>query len=296
MTPAISQGIVSYDMPVHPTHHPQADQASSLSLRPIGVVHSPISSRDRMPKGGVPADIEVYPEFEEGLKEIEGNTHITVIVWLHQAARDRLTVTRRMGSDHIPRGVFATRSPIRPNPIGVMTARLMGREGRILHLDRLDIIDGTPVLDVKPYAPGFDGAFSARSARELSTTRDPDRKRELQDMAYEAQSFHGETCPGLVLGVRMLYHAMVTWGIAQKDPQLSITVGNRGCIADALQALSGATFGNGRLAAGRDEDFVLQHDSRRLTFALKRPGKRALEDILEADITELFAIWEKREA
>ncbi|MBI2908179.1 MAG: tRNA (N6-threonylcarbamoyladenosine(37)-N6)-methyltransferase TrmO [Chloroflexi bacterium] len=284
-------------MPVHPTHDPQADQPNSLSpspigISPIGVVRSPVSSRDRMPKGGVAADIEVFAEFEEGLKEIEGNTHITVIVWLHQAARDRLTVTRRMGGVHVPRGVFATRSPIRPNPFGVMTARLLGREGRILHLERLDIFDGTPVLDLKPYAPGFDGAFSARTARELSTARDPDHKRELQDMLYEAQSFHGENCAGLALGVRMLYHAMVTWGIAQKDPQLHITVGKRGCVSDALQALSGATFGNGRLAAGQGEEFVLQRGSSKLTFALKRTPKRQLEDILEGDIGGLFEITE----
>lgn len=278
-------------MPV--PHSDKPNQRYEIAPHPIGVVHSPIASREDMPKGGLPASIEVFPEFEEGLEGIEDNTHIMAIAWLHEAARDRLKVMRpgdRQGSH--PRGVFSTRSPNRPNPVGVMTARLLRREGRILYLDRLDMVDGTPVLDIKPHAPGFDGAFSARTARELSPNLHRDPRRELLDLLHEAASFHGEICPGLALGVRIMYHTMTAWGVAQKDPKVSITLGEDGCITDALQALSGATFGNRRLAVGRGKDFILQHDARRLTYTLKELKGRDADYVLSAEESDLFQITE----
>lgn len=98
--------------------------------------------------------IEVFEEFAAGLDDLEGFDRIWVISWFHQAGPVRLRVIPYL--DREERGLFATRAPSRPNPIGISAVRLLKREGRFLHVADLDLIDGTPVLDLKPYAAAFD--------------------------------------------------------------------------------------------------------------------------------------------
>ena len=125
-----------------------------LTLEPIGIVRSPYSSTADVPKGlGAEHDargvIEIRPELEDGLQDIEGFSHLHVIWVFHQSRGSELTAWPP--ADDRPHGVFATRSPQRPNPIGLTVVRLLGREGTTLQVDGLDMIDGTPVLDIKPY-------------------------------------------------------------------------------------------------------------------------------------------------
>lgn len=123
-------------------------------MQPIGYIHSPYREVAQIPKGlgaehtaeGV---LEVLPEFEAGLKDIEGFSHLLVIWAFHQSEGYNLIFTPP--SDDKPHGVFATRSPRRPNSIGLTTMELMRREGRSLYLRGVDMLDGTPVLDIKPY-------------------------------------------------------------------------------------------------------------------------------------------------
>src|SRR3972149_2221429 len=144
----------------------------SLSCNLVGVVHSTVMRSEDMPRGGVPATLEVFPEFTDGLLGIESNTHIVVVGWLHKADRSELLIQRDDRDDGLSRrGVFACRSPARPNPIGVTTVKLLRREGNRLQVSSLDMIDGTPILDIKPHSAGFDGVFSARSARDLAPFR-----------------------------------------------------------------------------------------------------------------------------
>jgi tRNA (adenine37-N6)-methyltransferase len=123
-------------------------------MDPIGVVHSPYTETAQVPKGrgaehqaeGV---LEVRPELEAGLADIEGFSHLYVL-WLF----DRVTgydLTATPPSDHRPHGVFATRSPRRPNPIGLTVVELLHREGNRLHVRGVDMLEGTPILDLKPY-------------------------------------------------------------------------------------------------------------------------------------------------
>lgn len=125
-----------------------------LTMRPIGHVRSSYKSTQEIPKGlgakheaeGV---LEMRPEFEPGLTDIEGFSHLFVI-W----AFDRSEGFDMVGlapTDHRPHGVFATRSPRRPNPIGLTVVELLRREGPLLHVRGIDMLDGTPVLDIKPY-------------------------------------------------------------------------------------------------------------------------------------------------
>jgi tRNA (adenine37-N6)-methyltransferase len=124
------------------------------TIRPIGFVHSPFSEANQVPRGlGAKHEedgtLEILPEFEAGLKDIEGFSHLYVL-WVF----DRSQGYELVGTppcDTQPHGVFASRSPRRPNPIGLTVVRLLGREGNRLHVRGVDMAEGTPILDIKPY-------------------------------------------------------------------------------------------------------------------------------------------------
>ncbi len=131
-----------------------------ITYRPIGIIHSPFTDLREMPiqpSGGkaAPGTAEILPEFTEGLKDLDGFSHVILIYHLHAVRRTDLTVTPFLGD--APRGIFATRAPTRPNPIGLSVVRLEGIDGNTLRLGNVDILEGTPLLDVKPYVPDFDG-------------------------------------------------------------------------------------------------------------------------------------------
>jgi tRNA-Thr(GGU) m(6)t(6)A37 methyltransferase TsaA len=109
---------------------------------------------------GTPGRVELRPELEPGLQDIEGFSHLLLIYHLHRAPPGRLRVTPFL--DAQARGIFATRAPARPNPIGLSVVRLVRREGATLHIEDVDVLDGTPLLDLKPYVPAFDGAADVR--------------------------------------------------------------------------------------------------------------------------------------
>jgi tRNA-Thr(GGU) m(6)t(6)A37 methyltransferase TsaA len=145
-----------------------------ITYRPIGVVHSPFTDVREMPiqplgEASAPGTGEVFPEFAEGLRDLAGFSHVILVYHLHEVRRTDLTVTPFLGSS--PHGVFATRAPTRPNPIGISTVKLLNIEGNLLHLGNLDILDGTPLLDIKPYVPDFDSPPNAR-AGWLEAVRD----------------------------------------------------------------------------------------------------------------------------
>jgi len=125
-----------------------------FDMQPIGAVRSPYRSTQDVPKGlgtkheaeGV---LEIREEFEEGLLDIEGFSHLFVI-WEFDRA-DGYSLVGTPPSDDRPHGVFATRSPRRPNPIGLTVVELLSRDGRRLHVRGIDMLDGTPILDIKPY-------------------------------------------------------------------------------------------------------------------------------------------------
>jgi tRNA (adenine37-N6)-methyltransferase len=126
----------------------------SITLEPIGTVRSPYTDTAQIPKGAgaqhdVEGVLEIRPELEAGLIDIEGFSHLYVL-WVF----DRSTGAELVAyppSDDRPHGVFATRSPQRPNPIGLTVVELLGRDGPRLRVRGLDMLDGTPVLDLKPY-------------------------------------------------------------------------------------------------------------------------------------------------
>jgi tRNA-Thr(GGU) m(6)t(6)A37 methyltransferase TsaA len=130
----------------------------SLELKPIGIIHSPYKNTGAAPYQGYKSEeisqIEVFREFEEGLKDIEGFSHIIVIYWFHKSQGYHLLV--KTPWDDSLHGLFTTRSPHRPCPLGLTVVELVAREKNIVRVKGLDAIDDTPLLDIKPYIPSID--------------------------------------------------------------------------------------------------------------------------------------------
>jgi len=125
-----------------------------MEMKAIGTVRSAYTDTDQIPRGpgaehtaeGV---LEIAQEFEAGLQDIEGFSHLFVLWYFHRAKEPSLVATPP--SDDRPHGVFATRSPRRPNPIALTVVELLGRSGRMLRVRGIDMLDGSPILDIKPY-------------------------------------------------------------------------------------------------------------------------------------------------
>lgn len=136
-----------------------------LIMRPIGIIHSPFLEKEQTPiqpsRSQAQGRVEVYPEFAAGLEDIEGFSHIILLYVFHQSSGYNLRVKPFL-DDH-QHGLFATRYPKRPNPIGISVVRLAARQGNILQIDGVDVLDGTPLLDIKPYVSEFDLRTATRS-------------------------------------------------------------------------------------------------------------------------------------
>ena len=155
-----------------------------ITYRPIGVIHSPFKE----PKGtpiqppgarGVEGSVELFPEYVEGLKDLDGFSHILLIYHFHLAKRPSLLTKPFM--DDQSRGIFAIRAPSRPNPSGLSGVRLVVIEENIVCIQDVDIIDGTPLLDIKPYVPEFDPrdvekrGWLEKNVGKVSTSQDDGR-------------------------------------------------------------------------------------------------------------------------
>ena len=130
-----------------------------IIYQPIGIIHSPYNSIKGMPiqstgAQGVRGRVEVNPEYARGLTDLEGFSHIILLYHFHKATEYKLMTTPFM--DTQPHGLFATRAPKRPNAIGISVVRLLSRDKNILHIENIDILNDTPLLDIKPYTPEFD--------------------------------------------------------------------------------------------------------------------------------------------
>ncbi len=155
-----------------------------VTFFPVGVVHSPHKELAGMPvqppsAAGIAGEIEIFPEYAEGLLDIEGFSRIMVFYHLHRSAGPLLSAIPFL--DTVPHGVFASRIPRRPNSLGFSVVRLLSRDRNILKIADVDILDGTPVLDIKPYVPEFDSypnessGWFAGKLDDMSSKRSDDR-------------------------------------------------------------------------------------------------------------------------
>jgi len=138
-------------------------------LKPIGIIHTPYKKDGEAPhqayRSKEVGEIEVFKGYEEGLKDIEGFSHLIILYMFHKSVKRSIKKEHYLNSfgllvkpylDDAPRGLFATRSPNRPNPIGLTIVELLERKGNILKVRGIDMLDGTPLLDIKPYVSKFD--------------------------------------------------------------------------------------------------------------------------------------------
>ena len=136
-----------------------------IEYQPIGIVHSPFSTLENMPiqptsAAGIMGQVEVFPEYQEGLLDLDGFSHIILLYHFHRSKGFKLLAVPFLDSE--THGVFATRAPSRPNPIGMSVMKLVKVTGRFLHVENVDLLDKTPVLDIKPYVPDFDRPTDVR--------------------------------------------------------------------------------------------------------------------------------------
>ncbi len=151
-----------------------------MEFQQIGTIHSPYHDLKNMPiqpKGAqdVLGSIEMNPDLVEGLKDLEGFSHVFLLYAFHRATREKLSVIPFMDAEQ--RGVFATRSPLRPNHIGLSIVELTGIKGNTLFLKGVDILDGTPLLDIKPYIAAFDTVTESRSGWMTKTEKEVEAQR-----------------------------------------------------------------------------------------------------------------------
>ena len=151
-----------------------------MNIQPIGIIHSPWTSLKNMPiqpKGaeGTEGSVELLPEFTEGLTDLAGFSHIYLLYLFHKASRTKMSVIPFL--DTVKRGVFSTRSPLRPNHIGLSIVQIVSVEKNIIKVRGIDILDGTPLLDVKPWIEKFDLVLNTRSGWMKGTVDDVAAKR-----------------------------------------------------------------------------------------------------------------------
>ena len=129
-----------------------------FTMKPIGVIHSPFTDKSQTPiqasRSQAMGQVEVYPEFAEGLQDVEGFSHLILLYVFHRSSEYTLRVKPFLDDEW--RGLFATRYPSRPNPLGLSVVRLLKRRDNVLEIEGVDVLDGTPLLHIKPYVPDFD--------------------------------------------------------------------------------------------------------------------------------------------
>ncbi len=130
-----------------------------FEMKPIGVIHSPFSAKDETPIQGAfrpdaKGTAEIFPDYVQGLQDVETFSHVFLIYAFDRSGP--LELVRPTFLDDMPHGVFASRHPSRPNPVGITVVRLLGRREHSLEVAGVDVLDGTPLIDIKPYIPRFD--------------------------------------------------------------------------------------------------------------------------------------------
>jgi tRNA-Thr(GGU) m(6)t(6)A37 methyltransferase TsaA len=158
----------------------EAMPKDTSNIEPIGIIHTQFRVIENMPiqptgAGDVTGTVELLPELADGLRDLDGFSHVILLYYFHEAKRTNLLVTPFL--DRRERGVFATRAPVRPNHIGMSVVELVAVEDNVLTVRGIDVLDGTPLLDVKPYVEKFDHRPDSRSGWMKASLDEIDRRR-----------------------------------------------------------------------------------------------------------------------
>lgn len=154
-----------------------------IIYKPIGVIHTSFNNLDEMPiqptsDASGPGIVEVFPEYADALKDLEGFSHIYLLYYFHKVRQSQLIVTPFLDSQ--PHGIFATRAPARPNPLGLSLVKLIRIDNNQVHVEGADVLNETPLLDIKPYVPEFESVQGVRIGW-LEKVRDKIRNQKSDD-------------------------------------------------------------------------------------------------------------------
>ncbi|MCC6589649.1 MAG: tRNA (N6-threonylcarbamoyladenosine(37)-N6)-methyltransferase TrmO [Bryobacterales bacterium] len=229
-----------------------------MACRAIGVVRSPITDRPAMTPLGVPAAVEVFAEFAPALWRFEKHSHIWVFGWLDKVGRDALQVTPRGVKDQGEEGlhgVFSVRSPTRPTPIGLTAARVLSREGNRIELDRLDFIDGTLVVDIKPYLVTRDMIYCARN---YQIGKAASREAIRDALLMQAEMYCGEVTEDARFAAEHIarFRAEQLGFVDPKAWRFQVPRSRPGLV-DAVLAMTRVRFGNGGIEITNGDEFVI---------------------------------------
>jgi tRNA (adenine37-N6)-methyltransferase len=160
--------------------------AQSITYRPIGVIRSGHTEAAKTPiqpvfAQGCTGRVELFPEFAAGLDDVDGFSHIYLLYHFDRAGTAKLKVKPFL--QDVERGIFSTRTPCRPNALGLSIVELVRREGNVLHLNNVDVLDGTPLIDIKPYVTRFDRINAQRNGWQEQVNDETARKRGLRGYA-----------------------------------------------------------------------------------------------------------------
>jgi formylmethanofuran dehydrogenase subunit E len=268
-----------------------------IELTPIGIVKSEITHpREGFSKKHLNSYIELYPPFDEGLLHLQEHTAIDILFHFNQSNGYQLVTPIYTGEI---KGVFASRSPNRPNGIGVTTVRLIEINQNRLTVSGLDAMNGTPVLDIKP----SDNSFFEASQQSTKITRqrlksNPRsliirhiRSENLEQLLIDAAQLHGHFCPGLALGVMAATRAMNE--LKNRSDGLEdvlAIVETNSCFADGIQYVTGCTFGNNALIykdLGKTAFTLALRNGKGIRITVKGDFRQLLENV-NPDYQALF--------
>ena len=254
-----------------------------MELRPIGIMHTPYKTTGDAPFQGRSSsetcEIEIFKEYEDGLKDIDQCSHLILLYWLDRAD-DRVLQTHTPFDTDI-HGVFATRSPNRPNPIGFHVTELIERKGNVLRIKGVDALDKTPLIDIKPYSSGIDAIGDAIIGWYPTKTQTDGyrkdiegliKKGDLRGLLEKTGELHGHFCSHSALGVKAAYLAMREFGIVNTGmEEIVAIVETNNCFSDGIQMVTGCSFGNNSLIYkdyGKTAVTVAKRDGTAIRIAL----------------------------
>ena len=245
-------------------------------------------------------EIEIFKEYEDGLKDIDQCSHLILLYWLDRAD-DRVLQTRTPFDTDV-HGVFATRSPNRPNPIGFHVTELIERKGNVLRIKGVDALDKTPLIDIKPYSSGIDAIGDASIGWYPTKTQTDGyrkdiegliKKGDLRGLLEKTGELHGHFCSHSALGVKAGYIAMRELGITNTGMEEVVAiVETNNCFSDGIQMVTGCSFGNNSLIYqdyGKTAVTVAKRDGTAIRIALNP----TFEETRAEKYPEANALFEK---
>lgn len=258
----------------------------ALLVNPVGIVHSSYDDPSTAPPHNINASIEIFPEYAQGLLKIEEHSHLWILSWFHKARRDLLMAMPCRANRSVPEyGVFGLRAAGRPNPIGLSLVKLEKVENNILHVQGLDAIDGTPVIDIKTYFEQ-DIVFSPLAPY----IRPHDKGTRYNRLFKEAYNHHQEECRDFHIALRMAFAAQDVFS-KLNSPDLKVSVKGPGCFADTIQGLFRARLANpARFDYKQSTDISLSLSDGTKELSIGIVGTPSQEDLLDLDKTDFLKI------